>query len=150
MLENRSAQHQEVVDKFIDPVVSYSMSSTDYVVRPSASAAIIMTLPSVADAKGRFYSIVARLASAVNTITITDKDDSEQWADLVINATGGKVVLYSDGTSWHSVSFIADTTAAGIGADGTISSRSVNALGECYGFLVIGGKYVPYWDDIRP
>jgi hypothetical protein len=51
--------------------------------------------------------------------------------------------------------FSVDTTAAGAGTDGTISSRSANALGECTGFVKIvitGGTtvYVPYWADIEP
>jgi len=48
-----------------------------------------------------------------------------------------------------------DTTSAGAGTDGTISSRSANPLGECDGFAKIelqSGKivYVPYWEDITP
>jgi hypothetical protein len=51
--------------------------------------------------------------------------------------------------------FTVDTTAASSGTDGTISSRSANALGECTGFVKIvitGGTtvYVPYWADIEP
>jgi hypothetical protein len=47
------------------------------------------------------------------------------------------------------------TTAAGAGTDGTISSRSAGALGECDGFIKIqlqSGKvvYIPYWEDITP
>jgi hypothetical protein len=48
-----------------------------------------------------------------------------------------------------------DTTAAGAGADGTISSRNANALGECDGFIVVilsdgTTGYIPYWNDITP
>jgi len=48
-----------------------------------------------------------------------------------------------------------DETAAGAGTDGTISSRSANALGECDGFLKFYKSdgtlvYVPYWEDITP
>jgi len=51
--------------------------------------------------------------------------------------------------------FEVDTTAASSGTDGTISSRSSTALGECDGFVQIvitGGTtvYVPYWADIEP
>jgi hypothetical protein len=100
-LEDRGAQHdKEVVDKFIDPVVSIQMTTSDYVVRPSASSAITVTLPPVAEAKGRFYSIFARLASGANTITIHDKHDSEGYTNIVLDAANEGVLLYSDGIRW--------------------------------------------------
>lgn len=48
-----------------------------------------------------------------------------------------------------------DTTGAGAGTDGTISSRSAGALGECDGFVIIvlsdgTTVYTPYWEDIAP
>lgn len=106
MLEDRFAQHdKEIVDKFAEPNANYEMSTYDYQVRPSAdedSGAITITLPRVAEAKGRFYSIVARDADAVNTITIQDRDDSECWlADIVMNGKCDRLLLYSDGLLWH-------------------------------------------------
>ena len=79
MLEDRFAQHDKVVvDKFIDPAGSVEMVTSDYVVRPYANTAnMTIVLPPVAEAKGRFYSIVVRAALQGFTITITDKDDSE-------------------------------------------------------------------------
>ena len=104
-LEDKGAQHdKEVVDKFADPEATYQMTTRDYVVRPSAdgdTGAIILTLPPVADAKGRFYSIIARNADAVNTITVADMDDSECWlGDLVLNGKCDRILLYSDGIAW--------------------------------------------------
>jgi hypothetical protein len=74
-LEDRGAQHdKEVVDKFIDPNGSVEMTTLDYVVRPSAMTwPMVIVLPPVAEAKGRFYSIVARHASAQNTIVNAGK-----------------------------------------------------------------------------
>lgn len=105
-LEQNNEQHyREVPDKYIDPAVDITMTTRDYVVRPSASNAsnaITVTLPPVAEAKGRFYSILARQADAVNTITITDNDDSECWlADIVLDGKCDKILLYSDGLCWH-------------------------------------------------
>lgn len=105
-LEQNNEQHyREVVDKFHDPEVTYQMNTRDYVLRPAAdtlSGPIVITLPPVADAKGRFYSIIARNADAVNTITIADKDDSECWpADITLDGKCDRVLLYSDGLAWH-------------------------------------------------
>jgi hypothetical protein len=104
MLENRSEQHHQVVDKFVDPIANYQMSTRDYVVRPSAdgdTGAITITLPPVAEARGRWYSIVCRNADAVNTITVQDKDDSECWAgDVVLNGKCDKLLCFSDGLAW--------------------------------------------------
>ena len=107
-LEDRSAQHHmEIVDKYHDPNAAYAMTTRDYVLRPSAdgiSGAIIITLPPVTDAKGRFYSICARNADAVNTITIQDQDESECWlADIVFNAKCDRVLMYSDGLMWYAL-----------------------------------------------
>lgn len=106
MLEDRFAQHdKEIVDKYINPNADWGMRTWDYVVRPSAdgdSGPIVGTLPPVAEAKGRFYSIITRNADAVNTITIQDQDDSECWiGDIVHNGKCDRSLLYSDGLAWH-------------------------------------------------
>ena len=102
--QNTHQQHRESPDKYIEPNATYQMTTRDYTVRPSAQGAggpIILTLPPVAEARGRFYSIIARAASAVNTITVADKDDSECWpGDIVLDGKCDRVLLYSDGLSW--------------------------------------------------
>ena len=108
MLEDRFAQHdKEIVDKYHNPNADYEMATYDYVLRPSAdgdSGPIIITLPPVAEAKGRFYSIINRNADAVNTVTIQDQDDSECWiGDIVHNGKCDRSLLYSDGLAWHTV-----------------------------------------------
>lgn len=107
-LEQNNEQHyREVPDKFVDPTVNYQMVTYDYIVRPSAdgdTGPIILTLPPVAEAKGRFYSIIVRNADAVNTITIADKDDSECWGgDIEMDGKCDRMLLYSDGLSWHAI-----------------------------------------------
>jgi len=108
MLEDRSAQHDKVtVDKYHDPEANYTMTVRDYVLRPSANAItgpIIVTLPSVAAAKGRFYSIETREADITNSITITDASDSECWTDdVVYYESCAPSLWYSDGLYWHMV-----------------------------------------------
>ena len=105
-LESRFAQHDKViVDKHVNPIADYQMTTRDYVVRAAAdvlTGAITLTLPPVTEAAGRFYSIVAHNADAANTITITDRNDSECWlADIVFDGKCDKNLLYSDGRCWH-------------------------------------------------
>jgi len=100
-LENVGVLHDgQVIDTYTAPIISYQMTIRDYVVRPSASSAITITLPSVAEAKGRFYSIFARLASGSNTIIIHDGHDSEGWTNITLDAADKGVLLYSDGVRW--------------------------------------------------
>jgi hypothetical protein len=115
MLEDRFAQHdKEVVDKFIDPAASVEMTTLDYVVRPSAlTASMVIVLPPVSEAKGRFYSIVVREALQGFTITISDKDDSECWMDIVLNSKCDRVLLYSDGLIWHPLASLTSVAPSG-------------------------------------
>jgi len=107
MLEDRFAQHdKEIVDKYHNPEADYTMTTRDYVLRPSANEVtgpITITLPPVADAKGRFYSILCREADETNTITIIDNNsDSECWTDDVVHYEACTPSLwYSDGLFWH-------------------------------------------------
>ena len=100
---NFHQQHREIPDKYVDPNADYEMSEFDYVVRPSSHLAgpITITLPPVAKARGRWYSIVCRAAGAVNTVTVQDQDDSECWpGDVTMNAKCDAVLAYSDGLKW--------------------------------------------------
>lgn len=106
-LENRGAQHHQIPgDKFVNPIANYTLRTFDQVVRPAAdieTGAIVMTLPPVAEAKGRWYSIIARNADVFNTITIEDNNnDSECWlGDITFNGKCDRALLYSDGLAWH-------------------------------------------------
>ena len=103
-LEQKGAQHQMAVpDKFHDAAATYVMNVRDYVMRPTVdAAAITLTLPPVADAEGRFYSIRARgNVTVALPITIQDQDESEGWeGDIILYAVGQGCLLYSDGASW--------------------------------------------------
>lgn len=129
-LEQNNEQHyREVVDKYVNPIVDYQMANYDYVVRPSAdgdSGPITLTLPPVAEAKGRFYSIIARNADAVNTITIQDKDDSECWVgDIEMNGKCDRLLIYSDGLAWHPIGPVGEWPGAATTAPpGTIAPAS--------------------------
>ena len=107
MREDRFIGQDIVVDKWHDPNADYEMNTRDYVLRPSAdgnSGPITISLPPVAEARGRFYSIVIRNADAVNTITVQDLDDSECWeGDVVSDGKCDKQLWYSDGMCWFNL-----------------------------------------------
>ena len=112
-LEQNNEQHyREVPDKYHDPYADYQMTTRDYVLRPyTVAAAVVITLPPVAAAKGRFYSIVARTITGVFYITVQDRDDSEDWeGDFVLDAAGEGQLLYSDGLKWMLRTFSDITT----------------------------------------
>lgn len=107
-LEQNNEQHyRQVVDKFHDPNETYLMTTRDYVLRPSAdgiSGPINIHLPPVGEAKGRWYSIIARNADGANDITISDRNDSECWvADVVLDGKCDRALFYSDGLAWHAM-----------------------------------------------
>ena len=112
MLEERFAQHDKIPgDKYVEPDGrSYEMSTRDYIVRPQTYAwnavterggPIVITLPRVAEAKGQWYSIIARRADETNTITVQNRGDSECWvADMLFKYKCKRILLYSDGLAW--------------------------------------------------
>ena len=109
MREDRMGHHDQGMDKYMAPAATYQMTVRDYVVRPSASSAIVISLPPVAEARGRIYTIIAQLASNTNTITIRPftstgfvGGDAERWeGNVVLNEKGRGAVFYSDGMKWH-------------------------------------------------
>lgn len=118
MREDRFIGQDTVVDKYHAPNANYEMTTRDYVLRPEAdgdSGAIVISLPPVSEARGRFYSIVCRNADAVNTVTIQDLDDSECWAgDVVMNGKCDSELFYSDGMMWHALAAITTPTGTTI------------------------------------
>lgn len=114
MLERKDHQQLEAPDKFIDPAASVEMTVRDLVVRPSAlTAPMVLVLPPVSEAAGMFFSIVVRAADPVNTITVTDRDDSECWVDVILNSKCDPLLMYSDGMFWHRLANITSTFPSG-------------------------------------
>ena len=105
MLEDRFAHHDKVtVDKYHEPAEDYDMTTRDYVMRIYANAdtgPILISLPPIAEAKGRFYSILCREASWPNFVLVTDRGDSECWSDVYFYDSCQTALWYSDGLYWH-------------------------------------------------
>lgn len=102
-LDKKQYEAHKVVDKFELVNGVYQMSVRDQVLRVVAerSGGFVITLPSVAQARGLFFSIIMRTGNAVDAVTVQDQDESECWeGDITLNAPCDKVLLYSDGLSW--------------------------------------------------
>jgi len=108
---------------------------------------------------------------AANLITTNSEGFFEFWVEDPTGTTAPyeisqkfKISWYRAGSAEGNIDYItilsgqqfpSDVTAAGAGTDGTISSRSAIALGECDGFLKMYKEdgtlvYVPYWENITP
>ena len=65
----------------------------------TADGTFTLTLPPVAEAAGKSYSI--SVVDANGAVTIQDQDDSLAWHDIAtLDADYDGVVLYSDGLRW--------------------------------------------------
>ena len=149
-LERLGAQHMAVVDKYHEPIVDYEMTTQDYVVRPDAATPnagdILISLPPVSLAKGRFYSILAKGADNTNFITIQDHHsgllgvgvgDSENWqGDVILNEAGRGQVFYSDGQCWITESF-GDIHFTSSLAAGAVNLREVHLTMDTAGLATV-------------
>lgn len=147
MREDRSKQHDLGMDKYVKPAADYSMTSRDYVVRAFAdgdSGPIVITLPPVSEARGRFYSLLADTCDMTNTVTITDRghgaagagSDSEQWeGDIVLFEDGQGTLLYSDGMKWMLRTF------ADVEMGSSTRGQYNKAAAEITGMTARGGRF---------
>jgi len=95
----------EVVDKIAYFIANGTLTPRDQCVRVTAdgvSGAFTVILPNVSRCRGLWFGILARDADLINTVTITDANDSENWiADAVMNQPLESLTLFSDGYMWH-------------------------------------------------
>jgi len=104
-LDKKPYESHEVVGKILHVAADVVLTPRDHVVRATANAvttAIVLTLPPVGDCRGMWFAIVTRDAGNVNTVTIQDQDESENWpGDVVLDGPRESILLFSDGYSWH-------------------------------------------------
>lgn len=66
----------------------------------STSAAITITLPSVAAAAGSSFFIIAPVG-ATETVTVEDLNDDAGLTDIALDGDGEHVMLWSSGEAWY-------------------------------------------------
>lgn len=100
--KNAEESYREVPDKFAEPSADYQLSVQEQVVRAAALLAdITITLPPVAEARGKWYSII--MTADDNNVIVADHDDSEYWpGDITLAGAGDRLLLFSDGRCWLS------------------------------------------------
>jgi hypothetical protein len=100
-LEKRYLENDTIQTKIKEVTATYAMKVWDQILHITANSgtAITITLPSVAEAKGKFYSIVM-LLSNTGDATVTDLENDAAFADMVLTATADRVLVYSDGIQW--------------------------------------------------
>ncbi len=77
---------------------TYTMTAADTVVH-CTDVTKTVTLPDVSEAAGRFYCIAK--ISGTNAITVQDNGGDAGFGDVSLNATGERVMLFSDGAYWY-------------------------------------------------
>jgi len=91
--------------------LTYQMRVSDTVLIATSSgadAAGIVTLPSLAEAVGKFYLIVAPTGSTAGDISVYEKETGAEYAgsgsdDGDLDADDDHVMVFSDGSKWRTI-----------------------------------------------
>jgi len=70
----------------------------------TALGAVVVTMPSISESAGMFFSFTIIVAGGLNLTFIDNNNDSHSSTEmqaLTIEDAGDAVVLYSDGFNWH-------------------------------------------------
>jgi len=84
--------------------LTYQMQVSDtilIVTSSGADAAGIVTLPSLAEAAGRFYFIVAPTGATAGDISLYEKETGSEFARGDMDADDDHLLLFSDGVKWR-------------------------------------------------
>lgn len=103
--EVRANQERVKDDAFAVKDAAATLSVYETQIRADTTdGAMPITLPPVAEAKGRTYSII--LETDGGDLTIQDNDDSYNWSDLTCDDALDGFLLYSDGHVWWQLAAI--------------------------------------------
>ena len=89
---------------------TYSMKPGDNVISAissAADAAAIITLPSLAEAAGQLYFIIAPTGAAGGDISVYEKETGSEYTgggdDGDLDADGDHILLYAGPTAWYTL-----------------------------------------------
>lgn len=85
-----------------DKTKTMTPDETSLVIPSLSIAGCTLKLPPCKQAVGRFYRIFVRARSGSGAITLSDQDDSENWSNKTLDATGDYIFLRTDeaGEQW--------------------------------------------------
>ena len=94
-----------------DGVPTYSMKVSDRVLivisGTGEDATGIVTLPSLAEAVGKFYFILAPTGATGNDVSVYEKETGAEYTgggdDGDLDADNDHVMVFSDGTAWRTI-----------------------------------------------
>lgn len=99
MLESKFVEQDTVKDKHRTLTADVSINVWDQAcIIDSTDGAFTVTLPPVAEAKGKIYTFYMTVDGG--DVTIQNRDDCPDWTDLSFTAITDKAILYSDGLIW--------------------------------------------------
>lgn len=91
-----------IADKFLAVTAAVTMEVYQQIVEVVMGAsAYALTLPPVAQAIGRHYTIYVKTNATPSVLTIQDQDESTGWTDIQLAVAGANVILFSDGKIWY-------------------------------------------------
>lgn len=102
-------QDRREVSRVIDKVNGITASDTlesfeQIALVDTTSGAVTVTLPPVADARGKDYYIKdVGVYAGSNNITIEDNNDDAGLTDITIATNSGYAVMLSDGRNWFTI-----------------------------------------------
>lgn len=103
-------KHREIVSDVFEGSTTddLTMNVYDLVVEADVSGgSITITLPPVAEARGKIYSIELLDADS-GECTVTDAGDDSKWTDVVLGDDDDYLILFSNGTRWFELSEMSD------------------------------------------
>jgi hypothetical protein len=108
MLEERKAaiNDGQVRDKYEFVTAALVMDVYDMCVEcDTTAAAFAVTLPNVALAKGKIYTIMLVTDGGFD-VTIQDNDEAKFWSNLTLDDAGDGYALYSNGRQWFIIATV--------------------------------------------
>lgn len=103
--DDKSVNYQDKVVSLLsaDGDITYQMVVTDQVIliETASSYAMTITLPSVANAAGRIYTLRLITSASTENAVVQDDGDDAAFSDLSTTTAGDTLVLYSDGYKWY-------------------------------------------------
>lgn len=103
--------------------VATSMLANQLIVKVANTAAVTITLPGVAAAKGRTYSITKTTADAHTVTVVGAGDEAVTFSNISLEDEDQTLIVFSDGTQWFEILALAPPAVLAITATATLTAN---------------------------